>query len=132
MVGALLKPQKAEAVALLRRAQAAHPGDFWLNFALADALREAGEPGEAEGFYWAALVIRPGTSGIFTNLGNALQDQGKLEEAIACHKKALDPQLAPAHTNLGLVLQAQRKLDEAIACFRQATGIDPQRSLASQ
>src|SRR5262249_2093210 len=40
---------------LLRRAQERHPEDFWLNFDLGKALQEGKKPGEAVGFYRAAL-----------------------------------------------------------------------------
>ena len=48
-----------------------------------------------------------------TTWGNALKDQGKLEEAIASYQQALrlKPDFAEAHNNLGNVLQRQGKLD---------------------
>src|SRR5580658_3340382 len=56
------------------------------------------------------------------NLGNALSDQGKLEEAVAEFRKAirLQPDAAAAHYNLGTTLKAQGKLEEAVAEFRKA------------
>jgi superkiller protein 3 len=56
-----------------------------------------------------------------------LKGQGKIEEAIACYKKAieLDPKFAVAHTNLGIALHAQGKLDEATACYKKAIELDP-------
>src|SRR5205807_1112747 len=73
-----------DALPLLRQAQARHPQDFWLNFALADfLLRKRKVPGEAVGFYWAALVIRPDTATVYNNLGAALHDQKDLKGAIA-------------------------------------------------
>ena len=40
------------------------------------------------------------------NLGTALQDQGKLDEAVACFRRAveLNPEYADAHNNLSLVM----------------------------
>ena len=63
----------------------------------------------------------------FSNLGNALKEQGKLDEAIAAYRQAIrvKPDFADAHSNLGLALQEQGKLDEAIAAYRQAIGIKP-------
>ena len=41
------------------------------------------------------------------NLGNALRDQGKLEEAIASYRQALrlKPDYAEAYNNLGIALR---------------------------
>jgi tetratricopeptide (TPR) repeat protein len=63
----------------------------------------------------------------YYNLGNALRDQGKVEEGIAAYRKAieLDPKHASAHNNLGITLHAQRKLDEAIDAFHKAMQADP-------
>ena len=66
------------------------------------------------------------------DLGGALKAQGKLEEAIACFRKAIevDPNDASAHVLLGDALRAQKKLDEAIACFRKAIELDPKLAFA--
>ena len=47
-----------------------------------------------------------------------LKEQGKLDEAIACFRRALElkPDVAETHSNLGVALKEQGKLDEAIAC----------------
>ena len=56
------------------------------------------------------------------NLGGALHDQGKLEEAIAAYRAAVQikPDYAMAYYNLGLALKARRKPAEAVAEFRKA------------
>jgi eukaryotic-like serine/threonine-protein kinase len=119
-----------DALPLLRQAQARHPQDFWLNFALANALMNRKEPGEAVGFYWAALVIRPRTAAVYNNLGAALKDKGDLKGAIAAYLKAieLDPKYAQAHYNLGNVLRARGDLVGAIACYRKAIDCDPKHA----
>ena len=63
----------------------------------------------------------------YSNLGNALKDQGKLEEAIAAYRKAVSikPDLAEAHSNLGNALRDQGRLDEAVLACRQAIGSRP-------
>ena len=55
------------------------------------------------------------------------RDQGKLDEAVACYRRALElqPDYAEAHSNLGNVLRDQGKLDEAIACCRRALELKP-------
>jgi tetratricopeptide (TPR) repeat protein len=56
-----------------------------------------------------------------------LRDQGKLDEAVACYRKALDlnPNLAEVNNNLGVVLKDQGKLDDAIACCCRAIQLKP-------
>ena len=62
-----------------------------------------------------------------SNLGEALSQQGKLDEAIAEYRTAirLQPDLAVAHYNLGNALKDQGKLDEAIAEYRTAIRLQP-------
>ena len=59
--------------------------------------------------------------------GNALTDQGKLDEAVACYRRALEmkPDYAEAHNNLGNALRDQGRLDEAVACCRRALELKP-------
>src|SRR5262249_10210878 len=107
--------KRAEGEALLRAAQEARPGDFWLNFNLAQALGEGGKPREAEGYNRAALALRPDSSPAYNNLGWALWRQGKDAEAEKHYRRAiaLDPRHAKAHNNLGAALQRQGKDAEA-------------------
>ena len=60
-------------------------------------------------------------------MGNALQQQGKLEEAIEAYTKALaiKPDYAEAYNNMGIVLQEQERLEEAIEAFKKALSIKP-------
>ncbi len=57
-----------------------------------------------------------------TNLGVALQAQGRLDQAIAHYRRAIaiSPDYAPAYNNLGVALRSQGKLDEVIPAYRQA------------
>ena len=61
------------------------------------------------------------------NQGSALQDQGRLDEAVACYRRALElkPEFAEAQNDLGTACLAQGKLDEAVACFQSALELDP-------
>jgi len=61
------------------------------------------------------------------NLGNALNAQGKLQEAAAAYSTALahNPNHVGALFNLGLVLQTQGKLEEAAAAYRRALSHKP-------
>ena len=65
-------------------------------------------------------------------MGNALKDQGKLDEAIAAYNKALSikPDHADAYNNMGNALKDQGKLDEAIAAYNKALSIKPDHAEA--
>jgi tetratricopeptide (TPR) repeat protein len=125
MVGMRLRGKEREA--LLKWAWEGHPEDLWLNFELANALKEGKKPEEAVSYFRAALAVRPGTAVVHNNLGNALRKQHKVAEAIAEYKKAieLDPKSATAHYNVGAALGHQGKLAEAIAEYKKAIELDP-------
>jgi tetratricopeptide (TPR) repeat protein len=61
------------------------------------------------------------------NLGTALQERQRLDEAIGHHQRAiaLVPDYAPAYNNLGTALRASGRLDEAIASYRKAIELQP-------
>jgi tetratricopeptide (TPR) repeat protein len=125
--GNALRP--THAVKLLRRAQARYPADFWVNEDLGKLLQEVTPPqrDEAVRFLTAAVALRPQSPGAYLNLGVALRDKGKVEEAIACYQKAiaLDPKYATAHKNLGYALADKGRTEEAIAALRAAIQLDP-------
>ena len=58
-------------------------------------------------------------------MGNALKDQGKLDEAVEAYNKALSikPDYAAAYCNMGNALKDQGKLDEAIKAYNKALSI---------
>src|SRR5262245_31041144 len=116
------------ALRLLRDAQYAYPGDFWLNLSLGSiALVKQKDYERAVRYCTAAVSIRPHSAAAHYNLGTALHEQKKLDEAIACYRKAidLDVNFAYAHNNLGLALYHQNKLDEAVRHYRKAIDLDP-------
>jgi tetratricopeptide (TPR) repeat protein len=61
------------------------------------------------------------------NLGNALAQQGKLDNAIAHYSEALRiaPDFAMAHNNFGFALAQQGRLEEAIRHYTKALQIEP-------
>ncbi len=73
------------AVAVLRRAQRARPGDFWVNYDLGFGLTLLVPPrwSEAAGFFRVALSERPGSPEVLHQLGIALFKDGQLDEALA-------------------------------------------------
>ena len=56
------------------------------------------------------------------NLGIALADRGRIDEAIEQYRKALDinPDYVEAHNNLGIALASCGRIDEAIEHYRKA------------
>jgi tetratricopeptide (TPR) repeat protein len=122
------------AVALLRRAQEAFPGDFWINHDLGRALEHSQPPQYAEAirFLTAAVAIRPQSAGARLNLGSAFLHEGRLDEAIEAFRKAiaLKPGYAMAHNNLGSALSRKGQLDEAVAAWRRAIELRPDLALA--
>jgi Tfp pilus assembly protein PilF len=124
----------AARVALLRRAQAQYPADFWINHDLGNALQAVTPPQreEAVRFLTAAVSLRPDSPGAHLNLGVTLIYHDQLDEAIACFHQAiaLDPKLAAAHTNLGTALVSKGQVEEAIACYHKALELDPKYAWA--
>jgi protein O-GlcNAc transferase len=78
------------------------------------------------------LAVHPGHADAYSNLGVALKNQGKLDEAIAAYCKAIciKPDHVEAHSNLGNVLRDQGKFDEAVAAYREAIRISPDQARA--
>ena len=83
-------------------------------------------PHEGERRIRAALAKRDDVPDFFNNLGLCLRAQGRLEEAVAEYRKALDlhPAYAPAWSNLGLDLHKLGHLDEALDAFNRALALD--------
>jgi tetratricopeptide (TPR) repeat protein len=63
----------------------------------------------------------------WTDKGNNLYDQGKIQEALDAYNKAIeiDPTFALAWFSKGTLLGKQGKYDEAVACFDKAVLYDP-------
>jgi eukaryotic-like serine/threonine-protein kinase len=113
-----------QAITLLRKAQAVHPEDFWINHHLARHLGMVGSSGweESKGFFMAALALRPHSPGVHVNLGMVLYRTGRLPEAERHYRRAieLEPGYAQAHGNLGVVLNKQGRVEQAKAELRKA------------
>jgi tetratricopeptide (TPR) repeat protein len=73
------------------------------------------------------LTLKPDFVNAHFNLGNALQEQGELDEAIAHYERAIafKPGYAEAHNNLGNGLKQQGKLGEATAHYQLAIALKP-------
>ena len=68
-----------------------------------------------------AWEINPRSSVAVHNLAVALALQGRLDEAVACGRKAVEiqPNSAALHCALAIALAMQDRLDEALASYRQ-------------
>jgi serine/threonine-protein kinase len=122
-----LGPNRTEQVPFLKRIQQAHPRDFWINARLGVVLYQGGKPGEAVGYFQAALAVRPKAAIIRYYLGQALGDTGRNEEALEQHREAvkLDPTAALFRCNLGLALSGMGRQDEAMEHIQVALRHDP-------
>ncbi|MEE8428570.1 MAG: tetratricopeptide repeat protein, partial [Gammaproteobacteria bacterium] len=74
-----------------------------------------------------AVSLSPNDSFAHSNLGNVLQDQGHLDDAIASYRRAIEinPDHPDAHNNLGNALKEKGLLDEALDSYQRAIEIDP-------
>jgi tetratricopeptide (TPR) repeat protein len=73
------------------------------------------------------LELRPDYADANYSLGNALQQKGELEDAMAHYDKALQvaPDLIEAQLNLGNLLMQKKRERDAIVHYQQALKISP-------
>jgi len=81
----------------------------------------------AEALFASSLASRPGSTRLHDNLGVALQDAGRLDEAEREFRRALaiDGENVEAHNNLGTVLQGRGDLAGATAEYVEALRLRP-------
>lgn len=81
----------------------------------------------AEKIYWQILELDSERAEAHYNLGNALAQQGNLDEAVACWQRAIDlkPDFAQSYQNQGHVFQKLEEFDNAIVCYSKALEIQP-------
>lgn len=115
----------------LARIQRAHPGDFWANLHLGNALSRAGKPLDAARYYQASLAIRPGTAVVHNNLAMALAGAGRMDDAAEQYLQALrsGPDTAVYHHNLALVLRDLGRHGEAVEHARLAILSEPETAV---
>jgi serine/threonine-protein kinase len=114
-------------VELLTKCQKIRPGDFWVNYWLAKSLRLQNNPAESIRYYQAALAIRPDSALIYNNLGVALHDLGRFDEAGEAFEAALkeDPQSTMNQGNLSVLLSIKGRHAEAIPKMQTAISHAP-------
>jgi len=74
-----------------------------------------------------ATKLLPNDADVHSNLGNILSDLGRLDEAEASYRRALqiNPHNANVYSNLGITLSDLGRLDEAEASYLRALQIKP-------
>ncbi len=124
------------AESVLRAAQARHPRDVWVNYALGNVLEKLSRRDEAIRFYTAARSIRPETA---HELAHALEKRGDSDEAIAVFRdlKELRPGnarhlacLGTALKNKGLSHEADEVFESAAAAAHEAIRLKPDDAYA--
>lgn len=91
------------------------------------AWRQIGFWHSNETLYGRAVALNPGSALGQNNLASVLEEQGRVEEAVARYREAIriQPTSSPAYNNLGLILLDRGRVDEALALFAQAVQLTP-------
>jgi len=74
-----------------------------------------------------AIIINPNHAGAFVNLGDALGNLKRYEEALTNYERALKirPDFAEAHNNCGATFEDMYRYEDALACYERALKIKP-------
>lgn len=82
---------------------------------------------DMEAFFRNIVTKNPQSSDGFYNLGYALGEKGKIDEAIASYEKALKIRTdsVGVHNNLGVALAKKGRLEEAVPHFLEAIRLKP-------
>jgi tetratricopeptide (TPR) repeat protein len=119
------KPLAIEYVQRACRSPSA-PALFYSN--LAEMLRQAGKPGEAEAAARRAIALDSALAAGWTNLGIILQEEGKLDESLDALRRAtaFAPESPENHNNLGNTLKRLGRLEEARQEYMEALRLRPE------
>ncbi len=84
---------------------------------------------------WDSVILaRPHNGRGWHNLGKALEDEGRKEEALACYQHVLGilPNYTPAQFNMGVILMDAGIIDDAIEVFQRVVRHDPDEAKAHE
>lgn len=84
---------------------------------------------------WDSVVVaRPHNARGWHNLGKALEDEGRLNEAMTCYQNVLGilPDYTPALFNMGVILMNAGQAEDAIECFQGVVRHDPDEAKAHE
>ena len=89
--------------------------------------KKTGQSASAEKSYRKAIEIKENFADAYSNLGNLLRMQNRLDEALACCYEAIrhNPKLSEGYNNLGNILQDLGRLTDAEAAFLEAIRLNP-------
>ena len=98
-----------------------------LNEQFALSRQQAGDFKIAELYYRQAIVLQPDFVSSHTHLGEVLQKQGRLNDAINSYQQAIKikPDYHQAYHNLGCLFEEKGKFEEAIEAYEKALSIQP-------
>jgi tetratricopeptide (TPR) repeat protein len=124
---ALRGRDRARALEHMRRAVELKPDFMEAHLNLGAALLDAGQAGEGQAAFEAALRIDPGSAAAHFRLGAILLEHGRPEEAAPHLEEALriDPGLAGARNSLGVARLRAGRPDLAIPLFREVLEKSP-------
>lgn len=119
--------QLAQAKAVYEQILSKHPRHSDALHLLGVIAFQSGSPALALELIGKAIGINPTGAAQHSNAGLALQQLGRLQEAVASYDKAiaLQPDYAEAYSNRGLALQALGQLEQAIASHDKAIALQP-------
>ena len=106
--------------------------DVEINFGLAGQYLLQGRGAKAEEAIQRVIRARPEFARAHYLLGGALQNQGKLNQAIAAYGKAyaIDTTLVTALNDMGLVQHQAGRMTEAISTYEKVLTLRPNLALA--
>lgn len=104
-----------------------HPDHPDLLHLLGVTAYQTGDHARAEELIRKAIAKKSDAPHFYSNLGNPLKSQGRLEEAIGCYEQALRlrPDYVEAQYNLALTLRLANRLADAADAFRRALELRP-------
>ena len=121
-------PRFQDALAAYRAAVRLEPRDAAARGRLGSVLLHLGQPEQAELQLRKALTQAPPQAAeAWSNLGWAIELQGRCDEAAECYRQAnaLLPDLAEHLGNLGSKLLGQQRFEEAIRYYQRALALKP-------
>ncbi|MGC4031979.1 MAG: tetratricopeptide repeat protein [Tepidisphaeraceae bacterium] len=123
----------AQSVHVYQLAQQKSPLDRDTTIALAEALTNVGELGQAAALYDAAIAgTKSADAGLLTNAGVAQMRIGQPKKAAEYYEKALavDPQNVPAHLNLSNTLFELGEFEASAGHLQEVVKLDPRNYVA--
>lgn len=110
------------------------PDNYVSQYRFARTLLAEHQPAEAAGHLTEVVQLFPGFSDGHFDLGFAMQQMGRIPEAISEYREAirLDPPHAERHMAIGVLLAQTDRIDEAALEFRETIRLDPEHAAEAQ